>query len=466
MPLKVVMKTEKEILKTSKIEEKAKKQIELTEKSVPSELGIFFDRDKFHFKPDYFMIPKGIVGAFEAHDVGRDYRFSKTNPVWHFCISFVLSYVKYNQITLGKKEVRVSVDLLEFLFGKDVYLVMRFLQETKTLLKSSNHSTQIRRCRGYILNEKLLDKKNWEQFEFTEKLKSMQKYQNVKKKLLKGLCIQEDKNLAKLKNDPKFDSGIHKKVRGDESKIFERINKDHKNIKMDRSCRIHHNYTNLRKDLRKKATYDGEQLMECDIKSCQPLLLAALYGDNKKVDGATLYFEKEKLSKEEQLEKDRYVDFCIHGKGFYATLGISKSEFGFTMFGNLHPKAWFKLKMIQGLKERFPILVGRLYGLRRCLKRYKDGKPFYGLVATFMQRWESYIMIDNAFKEMTFGAIPIHDSVLIRKEHKHEAIDIIVRAFASKLGIKKLAINITHNNIKKRQQNFVSCRADLPSWMG
>ena len=461
------MVSSKEIKKTQEREENSNKRVMLTEKAVPLEIDVFFSREHYHFKYDYFFIPKGAVDYFvNFYEVKRSTRFNKQNPVWHFCMSFIMSYVRYNYVTLGKKEVRVSNELIEHLFAKDAYIVLTFLQEMGYIIKTSNHSTQLRRCRGYRLSDKLLDKDNWVKFEFTDKLTSMDKYENVKKKLRQGLCIQEDKNIAALKNDPKFKTGIDKPIKDDNCKIFERINRDHKNLKMDSSCRVHHPYTNLRKDLRKKATYDGQQLIECDIKSCQPLLLSALYGDNKKVDGKTLYFEKLKLSKEEQLEKDRFVKFCIHGKGFYGKLGISKSEFGFTMFGHLHPKAWFKLKMIQGLKDQFPILIARLYGLRKCLKRYKDGKAFYGLVATFMQRWESFIMIDTAFKQMTFGAIPIHDSVLVPKHRKQEVLDIIIEAFGRRLGIKKLAINITNNTNKKRQENFFTPRSSWPEWMG
>lgn len=459
------MKKSKERKKAIQREAIASQEIAETEKSAPMPSDIYFDRDKFHFKPNYFLIPKGIINAFQSLVIKRSTPFNKANPVWHFCISFIMSYVKYNQITLGKKNVRVSYDLLEYLFGQDTYIVTSFLQEYNFLIKISNHSTQLRRCSGYKLNDNLLDKSAWEPFEFTEELKKMKKYENIKKKLFQGRSIKEDQNLAKLKNDPLFKTNIDKPVKGDKSKIFERVNREHKNVKMDKSCRIHHSYTNLRKDLRKKATYDGEPLMEIDVKSCQPLLLSALYGDNKKENGKTLYFEKHKLSFEEQCERNKFVDFCIHGKGFYAKLGISKSDFGFTMFGNLPPKAWFKLKMIKELKKHFPILVARLYGLRRCLRRQKNGRPFYGLVATFMQRWESYIMIDTAFKEMDFGAIPIHDSVLVPKDRKYDAIRLIVKAFSKRLGLPKIALNITNNDCKKRQENFKTTPRDWPDWV-
>lgn len=468
------MKVKKKVI--NKVKQAQKKSNETIAKgehdiSIPKSVIHFFARKKYLFREANLQIPQGIEADFvkfasNKNNVGKE-KFYPNDISWIYAIAFILTFVRINQIATKYDEVRLSNALLKHLFGSDVIYVKKFLVERGYLKLVRVGSAQARRCNGYLLGDDWVERTNWRPYYVKRDVKKTHRYKQFKKKFLKGLAILEDQVIGQLVNDEQFNSGVIRKVRNDNSKIKERINAPHKNGRMDAAGRFHSVFTNIPKSIRRKMKFANRYLVEIDVASCQPILLAALYGDNKKTEsGKTLYFEKERLTQPESIEKRKYIDLCQSSYGFYESLGVSKSGFGFTMFGHLSGKAWFGLKMIQELKKRgFHILVGRLYALRQSLKSYKkDGKVTYGLMARVMQRWESFLMIDKSLTKMDFGAIPIHDAVLVKREDTDKAMKIIADNFTRFLGISRTVFKVINYQKKALKRYVFGSKDAMNEW--
>lgn len=388
----------------------------------------------------------------DLNDLNKN-SFNAIHPIWELEMAFILTYIRKNSKRF--KSVRISTDLLNHLFSKKSSIPLKFLRETGLIYVVKGYSKQARRCNGYALSDKLKNAK-WESFKVSNELRNTRNYKSYCEKLFNGLIIKEDQVIAELANSDKFDHKVKRKLRNDNTKLKERLSEPHKNVRMDSSSRVHSVFANMPKRYRSRMEYDGEKLVEIDVRSCQPLLMASLYGKNKKTkSGKTLYFEKVSLTPEEVEEKNRFVRLCQSSLGFYRTLSVSKSSFGYALFGNLEGNKWYANYLVkQLLKFNFPILVKRLKDLRESLVCKKKGETSFARVAVYFQRWESYLMIDNSLTKMEFGAIPIHDAVLVPKKYARIAMDIIASNFGKFLGIEKISFG-TKNLFSKSKRCYL-----------
>ncbi|MBL6664102.1 MAG: hypothetical protein ISP71_08390 [Flavobacteriales bacterium] len=301
------------------------------------------------------------------------------------------------------------------------------------LVKVKNHSTDARLCATYVVHAK-----EWVKYKMPEGFKDSKAFRGYEERLKRGLFIKEDINIARLSNDADFNLTSKRTKKGDVHKSKEKIeSKNHKFSKMDRGCRFHNVFTNCVKKYRKDMEHKGKKVKEIDIRCCFPLLMTCLYGDKRYSKGSM--FDKVINRADERREFRRYVDF-LDSKPFYKTIGISKKTFGIALFSEMSGIKWERNKLISYLKKHFPLLYYRIKRFRAAT----SGKA----LALLLQRWESHIMIENVLTKADFGAIPVHDGILVSEENERKALDLIKEAFRKCLQIKHLTVRIG-NKTKK-----------------
>lgn len=380
---------------------------------------------RLRFKVDHkkLEIPKKVAKVYKNHGL-------PVTDKWLFFAAIVLSHVKQNGSS------RLSTEALSILFSKKMSSYKKALEKEGILVKIKNYNREKRLCNTYEVG-----KNKWVKYKIPDKFKNGSVYHNFSQKLKIGLFVKEDKNIAKICNHKDFELISKRKKKNDYMDSIGKIkSKSHRFSKLDSGCRIHNVFTNCTKKYRKDMRFNGEKLVEIDVKSCYPLLLSTLYGNCKKtVSGKKLFLEKEPLSPLEQKEFDRYTAFVTNNL-FYRELGISKKDFGVTLFSDMPEKAWIKKSMILYFRKHFPKLFFRLRSFRRKCGGQK--------LALFLQRWESYIMIDNGLKNMDFGAISVHDGVLVKESDVNRTMKIIGESFRKCLQLNEVAVRIG-NKIKR-----------------
>lgn len=377
--------------------------------------------NKFKYDIKTLVVPRGLPELIKEHYPNKCF-----SDKWYFYAAFLFSYLHQN-----KERARVSNDILNLLFSKHHSEYKTIFKQLNLIEKTSNHSTTWRKCAEF----KICDKVVLEKYVIPQKLYESKWYKTFFERYSAGKFMKEDVNTAKLWENHQFRLESKRKKKGDTQNAIKKIkDKSFKGLRMDESCRVHSVFTNSPKGYRKQMTYNGEKLVEIDVKSCQPLLLSALYGDCHTHKGKKNILKKKKLKRSEAMERDKFLTFMNRTVDFYKEIGISKKSFGFAMFGTMNEMTWRGLKLIKFLKKNFPILHYRV----KMLRDLYGGKKF----ARLLQRWESYLMIDGVLKNATFGAISIHDGILVAKENMHEALKLMGETFKKLLNIESLRVRI------------------------
>ena len=249
----------------------------------------------------------------------------------------------------------------------------------------------------------------------------------------------------------------------------------------DNVGRFHSNLTNIKKELRHYITYDGETLVNVDIKNSQPLLSSVLfdpsfYTNKKKGQRVNLYdfpsvFEYlvnsnkytythtiimlvKTLQKLENKEVKQYLRMAKSGN-FYQELSKAmypKQAFDKGIMKELTFKVFFSSnRAIQGMsnwtKKDFKRRFNGIYNMFAAIKR-KNHKA----LSHILQRIESEIMIQNvciriSSEHPTLPIFTIHDSVLTT-DGNQEYVAKIIKEEAFKITGLKVYLGIEILNQK------------------
>jgi len=249
----------------------------------------------------------------------------------------------------------------------------------------------------------------------------------------------------------------------------------------DNVGRFHSNLTNIKKELRHFITYDGETLVNVDIKNSQPLLSSILFdpsfyntkkigrcvnlydipssfeylvNNNKYTYTHTIIMLVKTLKKLDNKEVKQYLQMAKSGN-FYQELSKAmypKQAFDKGRMKELTYKVFFSSnKSIQGMnnwtKKEFKWKFKGIYEMFAAIKRKN-----HRALSHILQRIESEIMIQNVCKKIssehpTLPIFTIHDSVLTT-DGNQEYVAKIIKEEALKITGLKVSLGIEILNQK------------------
>ncbi|MBN4081721.1 hypothetical protein JYU23_01170 [bacterium AH-315-C07] len=205
--------------------------------------------------------------------------------------------------------------------------------------------------------------------------------------------------------------------------------------------RLHHNITNLKKELRAFLTYKGQKLIFIDINNSQPFLILQLFNietyqdKGYRIFGITKYNLKyittmflkwlETVDMKEVQQFKTFVESGCFYEQFqrriflkcnenYTRSEVKELTF-YVLFSDPKRRAPKARQACQIFKESFPIV----FQLLEMLKQIKHNLP-----AILLQKIESYIIIDNVLKRLNqerpkMLAISAHDAVCTTIGNEH-----------------------------------------------
>ena len=233
--------------------------------------------------------------------------------------------------------------------------------------------------------------------------------------------------------------------------------------------RFHSNLTNIKKELRHFITYDGEILVNVDIKNSQPLLSSVLFepsfysqtkpryfnlydipssfkylvNNNKYTYTQSIIMLVKTLQKLDNKEVKQYLRMAKSGN-FYQELSKAmypKQAFDKGRMKELTYKVFFSSnRSIQGMnnwtKKQFEWKFKWIYKMFAAIKRKN-----HRALSHILQRIESEIMIQNVCKRIslehpTLPIYTIHDSVLTTDGNQEYVIKVIEEEAFKLTGLK------------------------------
>jgi hypothetical protein len=200
--------------------------------------------------------------------------------------------------------------------------------------------------------------------------------------------------------------------------------KAHYQTRSEKCGRVFNLVTNLPKPLRKFLKLDGKSLFNVDVKSCQPLLLAALYDKNSEegkrykqlVESGEFYrniasFLGKELNEDTKSVIKNNLWECIFGKNY-----VLKD----TKFNNL----------VDYYRQNFPELLNIMINIKKRLT--KKEKRSHAKLPILLQKMESNAFIDHIvdkFRVLNIPLLTVHDSILCHEEHIEFAKSTIESTF-------------------------------------
>ena len=346
------------------------------------------------------------------------------------------------------------------------------------LVKISDFIIRKKRAKEYTANE-------------LEKKKVSSKYPYLTKWFNDKLQIDAEGAKAKIEElFPQLKGAIRGVRKGKASRMTKKycaklavqklVNQDYYYSVDDNVGRFHSNLTNIKKELRHYITYDGETLVNVDIKNSQPLLSSILFdpsfysqtkpryinlynipssfeyltNNNKYTYSHTIIMLVKTLQKVDNKEVKQYLRMAKSGN-FYKELSKAmypKLAFDKGRMKELTYKVFFSSnKSIQGMnnlsKRQFRMKFKSIYGMFAAIKR-KDHRA----LSHILQRIESEIMIQNVCKRIsiehpTLPIFTIHDSVLTT-DGNQEYVAKIIKEEAFKITGLKVSLGIEILNQK------------------
>lgn len=387
------------------------------------------------------------------------------------------------------------VHLKSVILDKVIPNYKRYLDylEENLILSISNSYTVGKQSKGYRLNERYLTNPSWGRItDFTlvkklnihaDKQKPKDKYNYITKWFNNNLHI--DTKNAKLKVEELYekDKAIKKdnpEIKGTpenkrmcrlcsimkiEKKIFE--------FKFDNtSGRFHSNLTNMKKELRKFITYNGERLCSSDIKNCQPVLTTIMLNGAKNIQEIEIIKEivknDNKISKRirkgslislssnnimfgeksaEPINKsiELYRSLTLNGEVYEYFQNYAHKKYNIIYSDRNEVKKCFLKSLYSSNryihqdealpKRAFQELFPGPYAIFSAVK--KNSKEQLPLI---LQAIEAYLILDVICKRISLETkdcffYTVHDSIAYSERYKQLINDIIIDEFKNKLNI-------------------------------
>lgn len=189
--------------------------------------------------------------------------------------------------------------------------------------------------------------------------------------------------------------------------------------------RLHYPLTNLPKEIRRMLLYNGENLVEVDVKSCQPFLAACLYGEKQRE------------------ERRQYLEDVIEGR-FYEMIGtkaawqgsrdeLKKAVLSRVFFGSREQACG---AVWDAFKALYPGLSGIIQEGKQNLLPWRGDRE----LALKLQRMESRVVIDGALQRIArempaVPALPIHDCMMTTRQNVERVLGVLSSVFKSEIGL-------------------------------
>lgn len=365
--------------------------------------------------------------------------------ILHFCSVLYIRTLNRNSYTKDKGYVPCHSQLLRNIYGTRHFpIIVSIMEENNWIIRDNSYKTREKSKKYklclelnsfqpfYILHrssKNLVSKLNsfWKE---SQKWQEQYLHQNVtigenQYNAIKEYIINISHRLTlsdKTQNilqeiDPKH----HLKLN---LNLFNFLNKDF-NAFTDKAGRWYHFATLCKRELRRALLIDGEETVELDVRSSQPLLMINLY-------------------KEDCEEKQKYINLFKNGDFYFALA----AALGFRDIANkLHDnetRKKFKQRVLCEIfydreKSRYKLWAAFLAAfpilgqLVREIKKQKDEH-----FAVKMQRAEADLIVTQVIDHLRLRdipALPIHDSILCRKADKNLISELIEKAYIDFIGI-------------------------------
>jgi len=186
--------------------------------------------------------------------------------------------------------------------------------------------------------------------------------------------------------------------------------------------RLHYPHTNLPKALRRLLTYQGDDLVEVDVASCQPFLASTLYPVGEE-------------------ERRRYLA-DVKTPGFYERLGeaarwagsqdgLKKEIIKVCFFGS---RSQASGPVWEAFAATYPVLAGIIFNGKERDKWRGDSR-----LAMALQGAEAKVFIDGALRRIAIEmpgvpALPLHDGFLTTASNAEEVRAILEEEFIREMG--------------------------------
>lgn len=188
------------------------------------------------------------------------------------------------------------------------------------------------------------------------------------------------------------------------------------------SKRLHHSVISFKKEFRRYISYEGNPVWECDMKGCQPFILASLiYTPSicaKANDVMIVDDLQEKLTSiRKDFNTNRFVELCLSGEIYTFLQDKLNTDHSLLLDRKALKKETLKIffgvyfhrsNLTAVFEDYFPEIA--LF-FSRVNRTKQGGKDF----AQLLQRIESYIFIDTVKSDLEKHNIPhitIHDAIL------------------------------------------------------
>ncbi len=185
--------------------------------------------------------------------------------------------------------------------------------------------------------------------------------------------------------------------------------------------RLFTNLTNLKSEIRRRARYKKQKLVNCDISCAQVCLLSCFYND----------------SETHQKEKQKFIDFVLN-YDFYTEIGKAsaipltrkqaKIQSFVLMFARI--STCLRTPFFKTFESLFPLLTKEINLIK---------KPDYRRLAYFCQKNEASIVVKGCLLELCrkkIVAFSIHDSILCLPQDLDTVKECITRHFEAVTGFK------------------------------
>jgi hypothetical protein len=207
-----------------------------------------------------------------------------------------------------------------------------------------------------------------------------------------------------------------------------------------RAGRLHYAMTNLPKALRRGVQYDGEELVEIDVSSCQPFLAGLMLYEDALASRPDWPWVQDFIAN----EKRRYLEDVIGGV-FYEQIGeaigfkgersdLKQAILAEVFFSSEEQAA--QSEIVEVFANVYGVLWGEILKSKMRLRVWSGDSD----LALRLQGAEARIVIDGALariaREMPdVPAFPIHDCLMTLERHAVEVERIMAEEFVAAMGI-------------------------------
>lgn len=202
-----------------------------------------------------------------------------------------------------------------------------------------------------------------------------------------------------------------------------------------RAGRLHYALTNLPGALRRRLQYDGEELVQIDVSSCQPFLAADLYKDAENSPRAKFVSV--------EAERRQYLADVIGGE-FYERIGeaarfvgdrseLKRAILSEVFFGSYEQADGSEIMRVFALL--YPLLADEIMASKMVLRPWTGDSD----LAIRLQGAEARIVVGGALARVArelpgVPAFPVHDCLMTLERHAFEVERIMAEEFEAAMG--------------------------------